>query len=130
MRVGDYAFDNSNFAGGGFGGGGYEQASFPTDDSYAGMRRFFWLQTDVAYKAAVEALSRKRAAARSVTQNEQLNDFAHAEPVHYLATIHRLTIDEESWANRVKSLSSVFLQFPDIIYSTVDLDASRAACTW
>jgi predicted Zn-dependent protease len=122
VRVGDYQFDNSNFAGGfssGRGGGG-----LPVENSYAVLRRYFWLETDAAYKAAVETLSRKRAALRNVTQTDQINDFAHAAPVQYLGNFQKLTIDEDEWTGRIRTLSAVFAQFPSINYSLVDLDAS------
>ena len=51
------------------------------------LRRYLWLETDSAYKSAVEAISRKRAALRNITQSEQLNDFAHAEPVQRLCAL-------------------------------------------
>ena len=80
VRVGDYKFDNSNYAGSGFNfGSRYDLARFPLEDSYAVLRRYLWLETDSAYKSAVEAISRKRAVLRNMMQNEQLNDFAHAE---------------------------------------------------
>ena len=50
---------------------------------------------DSAYKSAVEAISRKRAAMRNMQQTEQLNDFAHAEPVKSVRPIKRLVLDEE-----------------------------------
>ena len=122
VRVGDYRFDNTNFAGG-F-GGGRGGGGLPVENSYPVLRRYFWLETDEAYKAAVETLSRKRAALRNVTQNDQINDFAHAAPVHFLGNFERLAIDEDAWTNRVRSLSAVFTQFPSINFSMVDLDAS------
>ena len=62
VRVGDYKFDNTNFAGGGGGGSRYDLGGFPLDDDYAVLRRYLWLGTDSIYKGAVEAISRKRAA--------------------------------------------------------------------
>ncbi|HUP05167.1 MAG TPA: metallopeptidase TldD-related protein [Bryobacteraceae bacterium] len=121
VRVGSYQFDNSNFAGG-FGGGLGE--SLPVDNDYQVLRRYFWLETDGAYKAAVETLSRKRAALRNVTQNEQIDDFAHAEPVHLERDFQKLNIDEDAWTNRVRTLSAIFNQFPTINFSAVDLDAT------
>ena len=56
MRVGDYKFDNSNFAGGA-GGSRYDLQRFPIEDSYPVLRRYFWLTTDSAFKAAVETIS-------------------------------------------------------------------------
>ena len=126
MRVGDYKFDNTNFAGGGFGGGSrYDLERFPLEDNYPLLRRYLWLLTDSAYKSAVEAISRKRAALRNMQQGEQLNDFAHAAPVTSVHPLRRLAVDEEALANRVRSLSDAFSGFPEIKTSSVELEASE-----
>ena len=129
VRVGDYKFDNTNFTGGGFGfGSRYDLGRFPLEDSYPVLRRDFWLRTDSAYKAAVEALSRKRAALRNV-QNEQLNDFAHAEPVRHVREIPRLAIDEDAWTRKVRTLSAIFTQYPEVKNSSVELESSAGGVT-
>lgn len=125
VRVGSYKFDNTNYAGGGFGGSRYDLESFPVENSYPVLRRFLWLETDSAYKAALEALSRKRAAMRNIQQGDQLDDFAHAEPVHYVKPFGRLAIDEDEWANRVRKLSGIFAKFPDVKNSEVDLQSAE-----
>jgi hypothetical protein len=126
IRVGDYQFDNSNYLGSGFGGGSrYDLQRFPLEDSYPLLRRYLWLMADSAYKSAVETISRKRAAMRNMQQSEQLNDFAHAAPVKSLRPLKRLTVDEEQWASRVRSLSAIFTQYPDIRNSDVELSASE-----
>jgi predicted Zn-dependent protease len=81
------------------------------------------LQTDSAYKSAVEAISRKRAALRNLTAGEQLDDFAHAQPVHYTRAFPRLAIDEEAWSDRVRSLSAIFAQYPEVKNSIVVLES-------
>jgi len=124
VRVGDYKFDNTNFAGSGFSfGARYDLERFPLEDAYALARRYLWLQTDSAYKSAVEAISRKRAALRNLTAGEQLDDFAHAEPVHSIQALHRLAIDEEAWTNRVRALSAIFAQYPEVKNSSVMLES-------
>src|SRR5689334_283860 len=71
IRVGDYKFDNTNFTGAGFNfGSRYDLERFPIGDRYDVLRRYLWLQTDSAYKSAVEALSRKRAALRNISQTD------------------------------------------------------------
>ena len=129
VRVGDYKFDNTNFAGGGGGGSRYDLGGFPLDDDYAVMRRYLWLETDSVYKGAVEAISRKRAAMRNINQNEQLDDFAHADrsPVK---PFHKLSLDEKAWTERVRALSALFAQYPDVKTSQVELHAEPAATTW
>jgi hypothetical protein len=124
VRVGDYASDNTNFAGGMFGGSRYDLDGFPIDNDYLAMRRHLWLETDSAYKGAVEALSRKRAALRNLTENERIDDFAHAEPLRSLGPIRPLRIDENAWVDRVRALSAVFTRFPEVKYSAVELEAS------
>jgi hypothetical protein len=126
IRVGDYKFDNTNFAGGGSGGGSrYDLERFPLEDSYPLLRRYFWLMADSAYKSSVEAISRKRAAMRNMQQGELLNDFAHAEPVKSVRPIKRLVLDEDRWAGRVRDLSAIFTGFPDVKNSNVELEASE-----
>ncbi len=129
MRVGDYAFDNTNYTGGGPGGSRYDLGRFPLENSYPVLRRYFWLEADSAYKGAVEALSRKRAALRNMTQSEKLNDFAHAEPVHHVAPFQHLTLDQDAWTDKVRSLSALFTKFPAIRNSSVDLEASDGGYT-
>src|SRR5450432_1123835 len=130
VRVGDYKFDNTNYVGSGFGfGSRYDLERFPLENAYPLLRRYLWLETDSAYKSAVEAISRKRAALRNMQQNEMLNDFAHAEPVHHLRNIPALSIDEEGWTKRVRTLSAVFSQFPEVKNSSVELESSAGGFT-
>ena len=102
VRVGDYKFDNTNFAGGGGGGSRYDLGNFPLDDDYAVLRRYLWLGTDSVYKGAVEAISRKRAAMRNINQADQLDDFAHAVPVHLVQPFQKLTLDEKTWVSTTR----------------------------
>jgi hypothetical protein len=125
VRVGDYKFDNTNFAGRFGGGSQYDLERFPLDNAYAVVRRYFWLETDSAYKSAVEAISRKRAALKNLTQSDQLNDFAHAEPAHAVRDFRHLSIDEKAWSDRVRALSEIFAQYPEVKSSGVDLESSE-----
>jgi hypothetical protein len=126
VRVGDYKFDNTNFAGGGGGGGSrYDLESFPLDNAYPVLRRYLWLETDSVYKGAVEAISRKRAAMRNINQNDQLNDFAHAEPLHFVKPFQHLALDEKTWVDRTRTLSALFAQYPDVKTSSVELHADN-----
>ncbi len=125
VRVGDYKFDNTNFAGGFGFGSRYDLERFPLENSYPVLRRYLWLLTDSAYKSSVEAISRKRAALRNLTQSEQINDFAHAEPVRLARDLRRLTIDEDAWTNRVRALSTVFAQHPEVKNSSIELESSE-----
>ena len=124
VRVGDYNFDNTDYVGSNFPfGTRYDLQRFPLDNDYLVLRRYLWLATDSAYKSAVEAISRKRAALRNVSVNDKLNDFAHAEPVHIVQPLGKLVIDEKAWTDRVRTLSAIFDQYPELRTSNVELDA-------
>ena len=126
VRVGDYKFDNSNYIGSGFAfGSRYDLQRFPLDNSYLVLRRYLWLATDSAYKNAVEAVSRKRAALRNLSVNDQLNDFAHAGAVQIVRPLPKQTINEQAWTDRVRALSAIFTQYPEVRASSVDLDSGE-----
>jgi len=81
VRVGDYHRDNSNFMTFPVRANGLsEAAQLPLDDDYQELRRQIWLATDAAYKAALETLSRKRAALENRTVRENLDDFSREQP--------------------------------------------------
>jgi predicted Zn-dependent protease len=126
VRVGDYRFDNTNYAGGGARfGTHYDIERFPLENTYGVLRRFLWLETDSAYKSAVEAISRKRAALKNISAGEQLDDFAKAEPVKKILEIRRSPLDEEVWAARVRALSATFIAYPAVKSSSVELSAGE-----
>jgi hypothetical protein len=130
VRVGDYNFDNTNYTGAGFNfGTRYDLDRFPLGNDYDVLRRYLWLQTDSAYKSAVEAISRKRAALRNITQNDRINDLAHAQPLQHLRPIPALAIDQDSWTKRVRSASALFAQYPEVKNSSVELEAAAGGYT-
>ncbi len=130
VRVGDYNFDNTDYTGSGFNlGTRYDLGPFPVEDSYDVLRRYLWLRTDSAYKSALEALSRKRAALRNLNRTDQLPDFAHAEPVHLLTPFHKLGIDEEAWTKNVRDLSAVFAEYPEVKNSSIELESGVGGFT-
>jgi hypothetical protein len=130
VRVGDYGFDNTNFAGGGFNSGSrYDLERFPIEDRYDVLRRYLWLETDSAYKSAVEAISRKRAALRNVMQGDKLSDFNRAEPVKHLEPLPKLSIDTRLWPARVRAASALFAKYPEVKNSSVELESSAGGFT-
>jgi hypothetical protein len=98
----------------------------PLSDNVSALQSYFWLATDLAYKGALEALSRKRAAVRNINLPETLPDFAPAEPLVLVEPRQRVEIDDGLWVERVKRLSSVFASHPGITESSVRFDALQA----
>ncbi len=127
VRVGSPEFDNTNFV--------YSDANFssrfdpdqfPLDDDYAALRRGFWLATDRNLKGAIEAIGRKRAALRNVTQSETLPDFSAAPPQKLDGDLTWQTVDEKKWKAQTVSLSTIFQSFPGIQDSSVEFHSMQS----
>jgi hypothetical protein len=124
VRVGDYKFDNSNYAGGGGGGARYDLRSFPLDNDPLVMRQYFWLATDSAYKGSLQAIARKRSALRSVTVADQLPDFSPAPAFTLFRDYQPAKFDGPAWNDRVRRISRVFSDFPTLRTSLVEYNVS------
>jgi len=128
VRVGGYAFDNTDYVGSGFNfGTRYDIERFPLENSYSVIRRFLWLATDSAYKSAVEAISRKRAALKNVSVSQPLEDFTKSEPLKRTVAIRRASLDEDAWSTRIRALSAIFADYPALKNSGVELSAVQTA---
>jgi TldD protein len=121
VRVGDYAYDNGNYVYSDYAfGSRYDLGACPVDDNYMAIRQYFWLATDTAYKSALEAIARKRAAQKNVTVADQLPDFSKAQPVTMLVPAPRRKVEEEAWKSRVRDLSALFAPYKGIIGSSAE----------
>lgn len=118
VRVGTPEFDNTNYLFSDF-FGRVSGGGFPLENDYASIRRFFWLASDRVFKGSVQAISRKRAALKNVTQQEKLNDFAPAPLAKLDLGATKPARDDDRWVARIKSLSAIFAQFPKITSSRV-----------
>ncbi|MCZ2148449.1 MAG: hypothetical protein LC126_11810 [Bryobacterales bacterium] len=126
IRVGGMKLDNSNHIYSDvYRGSRYDPGQFPLDNNYEVLRMGFWLATDRTYKQALEALARKRASLKNVTETSQLPDFSPAPPVTLLLPAGRKTIDAAVWRNRVKNLSAVFASYPKILSSEAEVGISQ-----
>lgn len=122
LRVGDYKFDQTNFAGGGR-GASYALSGFPLDDDPGVIRQYLWLQTDSAYKSSLDAIARKRAALRSVTVSDELPDFAPAKPNTLLRDRPLAKFDDKTWTERTKRISAIFDSYTNLRASVADYTA-------
>jgi len=126
VRVGSPRLDNtgsifSDF----YSGSRFDTGALPLENNVFALRHALWLALDRAYKTAYEALGRKAAALRGVTQSEPMPDFWPATPVVVLETPARVRIDDAAWTQRVKQLSAVFAAWPAITASGVDFQSSQ-----
>lgn len=126
VRIGDKTFDNTNYIFSDLAQGSrFDQGQLPLDDNIPALRHNYWLAIDRAYKAALEAIGRKKAALRNVTQAEVLPDFSDAPPTKWLEPVTAWQVNEEIWKNLAKKWSAVFNNYPEIYNSTVDVEISR-----
>ena len=116
VRVGDYAFDNTNFMGssGGIGAlsvvGGPSMSFFgglPLDDNYLELRRQIWLATDAAYKEAAETYAAKKAALLTRARRDTLPDFTRITPTQTTDEIPSVTMSRADAEALVRELSAL-----------------------
>lgn len=121
VRVGDYKFDNTNWVGSGFNFGPRYDIRVPLDNSYAILRQNLWLATDQAYKSAVEAIARKRAALKNISVSEEIPDFAPAKPFTLLGSSAIAMPTSAEWVDRIRSLSGIFANYPKLKASGTEI---------
>lgn len=104
VRVGDAAFDNSNFDMSFGERDGVRVRGLPHEDVPDALRRELWLATDAAYKGAAEQLSAKRAAQKG-RRSSALPSFL---PIPSLRTpsIHRPSVDAAGMRKRIDALTA------------------------
>jgi TldD protein len=125
VRVGDYDFDNSEFAGGGFQGtppAGVTAAG-PIENDYNSVRHALWLATDAAYKQSVEQLARKRAFVQNKIRGDQIPDFSKETAVTVVGPRQELQVDKARWEKQVREWSAIFRDFPQVQESSVVMEA-------
>jgi len=119
VRVGDADFDNTNFR---------SRTSFnprlgitailPLTDNVVELRRQIWLATDRAYKTALEALAKKRAALQNGRRSVEIGDFAAEEAHSYREPPEGDIPPLGELQSLVGDLSRLFTEMPDIATSS------------
>src|SRR5882724_3101174 len=79
----------------------------PLDNDIQTLRHQIWLAADQAYKAANEALTEKQAHLKNFTVEQPVDDFARADPVHWLGPLVKLEIDPKPWLKRLGNASAL-----------------------
>lgn len=125
VRVGDYAFDNSNYVLSDLNfAARYDSGTLPQDDNPVALRQQLWLMTDRMFKSALESIGRKRSAMRSVNaEPEPLPDFWKAEPVKLMLGSAGTPLNEAAWKKRTLDASARLGAFPSVLSSSVELES-------
>ena len=131
VRVGDYNLDSSRFISydrdpGVMSMYGQFGVPIPLDDNYIEMKRQMWLATDGAYKRAVQLLAKKKAAAQGrAADPDPIPDLSREKPTETLGPVVAPSLKGRAWIEDLKQMSAVFLKYPDIDSSEVDLSESQ-----
>ena len=96
----------------------------PLDGDETATRVILWRETDDAWQGAVRRLSKVRAnEAVKVEREDGSDDFSVAEPVVDVREPVELEVDVEAWEALVREVSGVFLEYPEVYDSNVELVA-------
>ncbi len=127
VRVGDYSFDNTgHILSEAYSGSRYDPDQLPLDENYLAFREAFWLATDRVYKTAEDAIARKRASVKNMNLPDQLPDFSKAPVEHAVLPIKNQRVNEAGWKDRVVKLSAIFSEYPQVLSSSVEMQAQKA----
>ena len=127
VRVGNYAFDNTNHIfSEAYSGSRYDPDRLSLDGDYLGFRHTLWLATDRAYKTAEDAIARKRSSLKNMNLPEQIPDFSKAPPVQAVLPVRRQSVNQALWKDRAVKLSAIFDAYPKVLSSGIELQISQA----
>jgi len=125
MLIGDYQCSDENFTGTGGGAYGYDGAPC-LDDSKEGIRYTIWRDLDALYKSAVETYEQKLAAIKQLNipaKDLELPDWDKTPTVVMNSIpIPQVNVDPKTYEEYIKTASSVFNDYKDILKSFVTLN--------
>jgi predicted Zn-dependent protease len=99
----------------------------PLSDDRAAIERTLWYATNRGYGKALDALEKVKTEQQVRAKEEDSSaDFSEEKPqIDVLAPEPKLTVDRAAWESRLRAVSGVFRQYPDIFYDMVVLQASH-----
>lgn len=124
VKVGDYQYDNSIFEKKRRGRREWDlrtRIGIPLEDDLVAMRHKLWLLTDSQFKDAVNQFTRKRESEELQVRREEIADFSKVKPVEYYEETKKIDIDKKAWEEKLKKLSLVFKNHPEIEKSKISL---------
>ena len=119
IRVGDFKLDNTNGR-----GGSTNSQSLPIDDDIEAIKSSIWLNTDAAYKNAVDSFIRiKTEKDTTVADEYPADNFSSISPMVSLNQTVQIIVKNEVWEHKLRNLSAIFKKYPEIFGASVSLSA-------
>ncbi len=130
VRLGSGAEDNTH---GTHRNSGLTTMPLPLGDDRAALERSLWFATNRGYGKALDSLLQVKTEQQVRAKEEDSSpDFSSEKPVDAIVPVDPkfaptapLLPDKREWENRVRELSGLFKQFPDVFYNDVGLQASN-----
>ena len=113
VRIGDPKLDNTH---GNHRASAVNSLQIPLGDNRAALARTLWLATNAGYGNALDNYLRVKTEAQVRAKEEDSSpDFSQEPPqVSVSEPAPPITIDRNAWEQRIKALSLVFREFPDV----------------
>jgi len=113
VRIGDPKLDNTH---GNHRASAVNSLQIPLGDDRAALARTLWLATNAGYGNALDNYLRVKTEAQVRAKEEDSSpDFSQEPPqVSVSEPAPPITIDRNAWEQRIKALSLVFREFPDV----------------
>ncbi len=99
----------------------------PLTDDQAAIERTLWYATNRGYGKALDALEKVKTEQQVRAKEEDSSaDFSTEKPqVDILPAATKLEVDRAAWEARLREISGVFRQYPDIFYDMAILQAAH-----
>jgi TldD protein len=124
VRLGDPKLDNTH---GEHRSSAVNSLQLPLGDDREALARSFWLATNTGYANALENYLRVKTEAQVRAKEEDTSpDFSKEAPqVSIARPAPPIAIDRAVWENRVRALSRIFREFPDVYQNVVALSVQN-----
>ncbi|RME28220.1 MAG: TldD/PmbA family protein [Deltaproteobacteria bacterium] len=128
IRVGSPALDNTHKLrdAGWFADEPRPRLALPIEDDPVAVRTALWRSIDDSYRSAVRQLIKVRTnEAVKVAQEDTSGDFSDAPAVVDVRPGATLDLDGAEWTERVREVSALFLEYPEVFDSNVSFTAEQ-----
>jgi TldD protein len=120
VRIGDPKLDNTH---GNHRASAVNSLQLPLADDHVALARTLWLATNAGYGSALENFLRVKTEAQVRAKEEDTSpDFSKESPqVSISKPAPAVALDRTAWEQRVRALSTVFREYPDVYQNLVML---------